>query len=71
VLDRVGHFVGFLDGVRCDGREILRPIPRASGFRVAQLSNDVQQALDVVGGDFFIPLKKNIAAKAAPTDFRC
>ena len=35
-VDRIGHFVGFLDGVRRNAGEVLLQVPGAAGFRVAQ-----------------------------------
>jgi hypothetical protein len=39
-LDRVGYFVGFLDGVRRDGGEALGEVPFAAGLRIAQPRHD-------------------------------
>ena len=47
-IDRVGDFVGFLDGVRRDGREALLDVPRTAGLRIAQCGHDLEQALDPV-----------------------
>ena len=46
-VDRIGDFVGLLDGVGRDGREGLFDVPRATGFRVAQRGHDVEQVADV------------------------
>ena len=41
-LDRVGHFIGFLDGVGRDGLECLFDIPGTTVFRVTQAAHDLQ-----------------------------
>ena len=46
-IDRIGDLVGFLDGVRSDGREVLLQIPRAAAVRVAQPGHDGEQFSDV------------------------
>lgn len=43
--DRVGDFVGFLDGVGGDAGEVLLDVPRAAGFGVAQPRHDVEHGL--------------------------
>ena len=43
-FDRVGDFVGFLDRVGRDRGKGLLDIPSASGFRVAKLRHDIEQA---------------------------
>ncbi len=48
--DRVGHLVGFLDGVGRDGREILLEVPRAAAAGRAQRRHDLDQPGDVAGG---------------------
>jgi len=48
--NRVGDFVGFLDRVRRDGREILLQIPRAAGSWRAQRRHDLDQPGKVAGG---------------------
>ena len=42
--DGVGHFIGFLDGVRCDGRKILLEVPRAAAAGRSQRRHDLDQA---------------------------
>jgi hypothetical protein len=42
--NRVGHLEGFLDGVGCDGREVLFKVPWAPGLRGAQRLHDLDQA---------------------------
>ena len=51
-VDRIGHFIGFLDRVRRDAGEILFEVPRAAAFAVAQAGHDGEQCVDVarVGG---------------------
>jgi hypothetical protein len=49
-VDRIGHLVGFLDGVRRDGREVLLQVPRAAALRVAQARHDRQQAFQFDAG---------------------
>ena len=46
-LDRVGDLVGFLDRVRRDAGEILRQIPFAAVFGIAQPRHDGEQAIDL------------------------
>ncbi len=48
-VDRVGDFVGFLDGVRRDGGEALLQVPGAAALWIAQPRHDRQQAFDVAG----------------------
>ena len=48
--DRVGHLVGFFDGVGRDGREILLQVPRAAGAGRPQRRHDLHQPGDVAGG---------------------
>ena len=47
--DRVGHFIGFLDRVGGNGREILLEVPGAAGARRAQRRHDLDQPCDVAG----------------------
>ncbi|KAG1254598.1 hypothetical protein G6F68_010774 [Rhizopus microsporus] len=49
-VDRIGDLVGFLDGVRRDGREVLLQVPRAAALRIAQARHDRQQALQLGAG---------------------
>ena len=49
-LDRVGDFIGFLDGVGRDRAEILRQIPRAARAGRPERGHDLDQAGDVAGG---------------------
>ena len=35
--DRIGDFVGFLDRVRCDRREVLLGVPGTARLRIAKL----------------------------------
>ncbi|MNP64146.1 hypothetical protein D3C76_1596210 [compost metagenome] len=42
-LDGIGDFIGFLEGVRDDGRVGLLDVPRATELRVAQAIHQVQQ----------------------------
>ena len=46
-VDRIGDFVGFLDGVRRDGCKGLLEIPRATRHRIAQRRHDAEQVADV------------------------
>ena len=39
-LDCVGHFIGFFDRIRRDGREVLFKVPRAARLGVAQARHD-------------------------------
>ena len=43
-LYSVGNFVGFFNGIWCDAGKILREIPFASGFWVAQSGHDRKEA---------------------------
>ncbi len=43
----VGDLVGFLDGVRRDGRKILRQVPRAAAPRGTQRCHDLDEPADV------------------------
>ena len=45
-IDGIGDFVGFLDGVRGDGRECLPGVPRAAVNGIAQPGHDRQQIID-------------------------
>ena len=47
--DRVGDFIGFLDGVGRDRRKILFEIPRTATARRAQLRHDVEETGDIAG----------------------
>jgi hypothetical protein len=49
-VDRVGHLVGFLEGVRRDAVEILPHVPRAAALRVAQARHDRKQVVQAVPG---------------------
>ncbi len=42
--DRLGNFIGLLDGVGCDGREILFEVPRATAAGSSQRRHDLDQA---------------------------
>jgi hypothetical protein len=43
VLDRIGDFVRFLDGVGSDGGERLRTVPRAAALGIAQSRHEREQ----------------------------
>jgi hypothetical protein len=45
-LDGIGDFIGFLDRVRDDGREVLLEIPGTAGFGIAQPRHDGEEAVD-------------------------
>jgi hypothetical protein len=45
--DRLGDFVGFLDGVRGDRLEALLEIPRTAAARAAQRRHQLEEARDV------------------------
>ena len=45
-IDRIGHFVGFLDRVRRDRFEALLAIPRTTAFGIAQRSHDAEKVVD-------------------------
>ena len=62
LFDGVGDLVGFLDGVRGDGSEILLNIPRATAVGIAELGHDVDEAADVV---FFVTHEESFGAKKA------
>ena len=47
-VDRIGNLVGFLDGVRGNGREVLLQVPWATSLRVAQARHDDQQAFQLM-----------------------
>ncbi|MNL40877.1 hypothetical protein D3C87_1632550 [compost metagenome] len=47
-LDGVGHFVGFFEGVRNDGRVGLLDVPRATVLRIAQTVHQVEQVFKAV-----------------------
>ncbi len=47
-LDGVGHFVGFFEGVRDDGRVGLLDVPRATVLRIAQTVHQVEQVFKAV-----------------------
>lgn len=47
-LDGVGHLVGFLEGVRDDGRVALLQVPRATVLRVAQPGHEVKQVVELM-----------------------
>src|ERR1700685_840426 len=49
-VDRVGHFVGLLDGERGDRGEGLLDIPRAAVNRITKRRHDVDEATNVAGG---------------------
>ena len=49
LTDRLGHLVGFLDGVRRNRLEALFEVPRAAAGRVAQLRHHVEQLIDAGG----------------------
>ncbi len=42
--DRLGNFMGLLDGVGRDGREILFEVPRATAAGGSQRRHDLDQA---------------------------
>src|SRR4029079_18031602 len=48
--DGVRNFVGFLNGVGCDGRKILLQVPRTAGAGGAQRGHDFNEARDIAGG---------------------
>ncbi len=50
ILDRAGHFIGFLDRIGRDGGEGLGDIPGATVFGIAQAAHDVEQLGDGEGG---------------------
>ncbi len=43
-LNRIGHLIGLLNGVRRDGGEILLDIPRAAMVRIPQTAHNLQKA---------------------------
>ena len=47
--DGLGDFIGFLDGVRRNRREILFEVPRAAGAGRAQRRHDLEQTFDIAG----------------------
>jgi hypothetical protein len=49
-VDRVGDFVGFLDRISRDGREVLLHVPRATPFGIAQAHHDREQVVEAVSG---------------------
>lgn len=49
-LNRVGHFIGFLDCVGGDRVKGLLKVPWASAFRIAQPVHDLEQPHEFVGG---------------------
>ena len=49
-IDGVQDFVSLFDRVRCDRRETLLEIPRATAFGVAQTRHDGDEAIDLTHG---------------------
>ena len=49
LTDRLGHLVGFLDGVRRNRLEALFEVPRAAARRIAQPGHHVEQLIDAGG----------------------
>ena len=49
LTDRLGHLVGFLDGVRRNRLEALFEVPRAAAGRIAQPRHHVEQLIDAGG----------------------
>ncbi len=47
-INRIGDFVGFLNGVWRDAGEGLLHIPWATGLRIAQRGHDRQQRIDAL-----------------------
>ena len=56
--DRVGDFVGFLDGVGRNARKRLFEVPRAAATGRSQLRHDVEQAFDIAGRGHDTPVRK-------------
>ena len=48
-LDRIGDFVGFLDGIGRDRRESLRTVPFAARDRVPEPGHDAEEAVERIG----------------------
>lgn len=63
-VDRVGYFVGFLDGVRRDAGKILLQVPGAAALRVAQPRHDAQQAVQFSGGGHAVLLRQRVRPAA-------
>ena len=49
-FNRVGHFIGFFDGIRCDGCKRLLNVPRTAAFGVTQLYHDLFERLNIRKG---------------------
>ena len=47
VIDGVGDFIGFLDGMGKDGGEGLFDVPRATAVGITQPRHDIEQFLDI------------------------
>ena len=48
LLNRIGHLIGFLDGVGRDAGEVLFDIPGATCFRVAKPAHDVDDPVKLM-----------------------
>ena len=48
-FDRIGDFIGFLDGIGRDRRESLCAVPFASRHRVPEPRHDAEEAVQAVG----------------------
>ncbi len=72
-IDRIGHLVGFFDGVWRDAGEGLLHIPGTAVFAIAQTRHHVQQLLDIADGwglrhRVFLEPVSGCAAGAFPRD---
>jgi hypothetical protein len=59
-LDGVGDFIGFLDRVGSDGDEGLDGVPFATGIRIAEAGHDLDQAVNLLQGHAYGPLRTDV-----------